>query len=113
MQGKSDLHSNSYTGQTPSLPLAVRNLKGKTSREVEQRGLADEGWLEKRLLVLFVTHFGPCARPARISRPRLGAGRKRPTRGDLNKNRLCNVQSLRSDYKDLVPVWMRRLLRPQ
>ena len=35
--------------------------------------------------MLFVTHFGPCARPARISRPRLGAGRKRPTEGDFNK----------------------------
>jgi hypothetical protein len=32
---------------TPSLPLLVRNSKGKTSLEVEQRGLADEGWLEE------------------------------------------------------------------
>lgn len=56
----------------PSLPLAVRNSKGKTSPAVEQRGLVDEGRLEERLLVLFVTHFGPCARPARMSRPRMG-----------------------------------------
>ena len=42
------IHSNSYTGQMPSLPLVVRNSKGKTSLKVEQRGLADEGWLEER-----------------------------------------------------------------
>jgi hypothetical protein len=33
------IHNNSYTGQMPSLPLGVRNSKGKTSRDVEQRGL--------------------------------------------------------------------------
>jgi len=37
-------HSNSYTGQMPSLPLPVRNSKGKTSLEFEHRGQAEEGW---------------------------------------------------------------------
>lgn len=37
--GRDDSHSNSYTGQKPSLPVVVRNSKRRTSREVEQRGL--------------------------------------------------------------------------
>jgi hypothetical protein len=39
LQIGSYVQSNSYTGQMPSVLLVARNSKGKTSQDVEQRGL--------------------------------------------------------------------------